>query len=275
MRTVTTAWGGQLTIDNRQAIGRAIETTGVFDLTVSEFLSRLTGPGSHVVDVGGNIGYMSVLLACKASPGGSLTAFEPHPELFQKLTSNLARNAALIRLAQIHLRPLAVGSCPGRARLIFPADFSQNDGTAHLAAANQMNDPGVDVGVTTLDTEFPEGTIDVMKLDVEGHESSVLAGGEKLFSDHRVRHLIFEAHEGKQSPVCQRLLGWGYQLHRLGWSSRRPELAPLAGPGIHRPYESPSFLATIDWPDVLTCCSATGWQCLRPFAKPRTTTSSP
>jgi hypothetical protein len=110
-------------------------------------------------------------------------------------------------------------------------------------APNADARPGLTVNVTTLDQEFPAETIDVMKLDVEGHEAAVLAGGQKLFSSHRVRHLIFEAHDGPQSPVCQQMLSWGYQLQRIGWTLTKPIMVPLAAPPIHKYYESPSYIA--------------------------------
>lgn len=262
-KQVTTAWGGLLAVDTRRLIGRAIDTTGLFDLPVSEFLLRLTRPGATVVDIGGNIGYMAVLLAFKASPGGTLSVFEPHPDNFKQLQQNFALNQAHINLHKLELHTDAVGAQPGQAFLVLPEDFQVNDGTAYLAP-NADARPGLTVNVTTLDQEFPAETIDVMKLDVEGHEAAVLAGGQKLFSSHRVRHLIFEAHDGPQSPVCQQMLSWGYQLQRIGWTLTKPIMVPLAAPPIHKYYESPSYIATIDLAEVTGCCAASGWESLRP-----------
>lgn len=261
-KQVMTAWGGLLELDTHRLIGRAIDTTGIFDLAVSELLLRLTDPGSKVVDIGGNIGYMSVLLALKASPGGELSVFEPHPEIFRQLQQNISLNQARIKLNRLELHQTAVGNEAGRAFLVLPEDFAVNDGTAHLAASAD-NRPGLAVPVTTLDQVFPAITIDVMKLDVEGHEAAVLAGGQKLFSSQRVRHLIFEAHDGPQSSVCQQLLSWGYQLQRIGWSLTKPILASLDAPPIHKNYESPSFIATIDLAEVTDRCAVSGWQSLR------------
>ena len=67
-------WGVELEVDPRETIGRAIWTTGIYDLAVSETLFRLTRSGDLVVDAGANIGYMSGLLAVRAGVTGRARA---------------------------------------------------------------------------------------------------------------------------------------------------------------------------------------------------------
>ena len=264
VKKIETSWGGEMEIDTQRLIGRYIDTTGLFDLAVSEAILRLSKPSDKVVDVGGNIGHMALLLALNVSPGGELTVFEPHPAIFQQLSRNFSLNQPRIKLQKLNLVQAAVGASTGTATLVLPEDFNVNDGTAHLAE-DKDGANGIEVKVTTLDAVFPQDTIQLMKMDVEGHELAALKGAEKLFSDHRVRHLIFEANDGADSPVCHQLQAWGYDIQRLGWSLTHLTLAPLSAPPIHKPYESPSFIASIAPAEVKAAFAASGWKSLRPI----------
>lgn len=261
---VTTSWGGQLIVDAHASIGQAIYVTGIFDLAVSELLVRLTSPGARVVDIGGNIGYMALLLACRASPGGHLSAFEPHPELFRQMQENLRRNWPSLSLNGLELHRCALGTRGGKCLLMIPSGFSLNNGIAYLdESGEQERDGSIKVDVTTLDQSFPKEQIEVMKMDVEGHEAAVLSGGRRLFSERRVRHLVFEALDGVEGLASQQLRSWGYHILRIGWSFWKPILATLDQAPVHRDYEAPSFLATIDKDDALKRCGPMGWRCLR------------
>ena len=48
------------------------------------------------------------------------------------------------------------------------------------------------VRLDTLDDLLPSETIDVLKIDVEGGESQVLLGAQRIINEKRVRHIIME-----------------------------------------------------------------------------------
>src|SRR5687768_378891 len=56
------------------------------------FLRDLVGPGDTVIDVGANIGSITLALADAVGPSGRILSIEPHPRLFRSLTANIARN---------------------------------------------------------------------------------------------------------------------------------------------------------------------------------------
>lgn len=111
-------WGYPFQIDPRETIGRAIWTTGLYDLAVSEALFRLVRPGSVCLDVGANIGYMSSLMAFQAGSAGRVLAFEPHPMVGDMLAKNLDQFSRQSAAAPVTLHPVAVSDVAGDARLL-------------------------------------------------------------------------------------------------------------------------------------------------------------
>jgi len=57
--TVFLPWGVSIKVRPNEVIGRAILTTGIYDLSVTEVIYLLLDLGETAVDVGANIGYMT------------------------------------------------------------------------------------------------------------------------------------------------------------------------------------------------------------------------
>ena len=136
-------------------------------------------PGMTVVDVGANIGALTVHASRLTGPIGRVIAFEAHPTTFGYLAGNIRLNAC----TNVDARNVALGAEPGSA---FFSDFTQDD-INHVVDQldNSQSDPmygrrrsgGVEVRVDTLD-ELMDGTrVDFLKIDVEGYEKFVLQGG--------------------------------------------------------------------------------------------------
>ncbi len=87
LRVVSLPWGLPLEVETGEFLGGVISDCGIYDISVVEAIFRLTGPSDRVLDVGANIGYMSA--AAVAAGAQEVTAFEPHPELFQRLKRNI------------------------------------------------------------------------------------------------------------------------------------------------------------------------------------------
>ena len=215
-RALETAWGFAIHADPTRAIGHSILTTGVFDLAVSEVLARLIAPGATVVDAGANVGYMTILAAVAAGPRGRVLAFEPHPAVFSMLQLTVADARARGGIAVIDTANQALGDREGTAQLEVPSGFDGNDGTARIAA-EPLDAGTVAVPMRTVDSVLGDGQADLLKLDVEGFESEVLAGAARALEGRRIRHVVFEDHDVSRSAAVQR-------LHEAGMSS-----TPLVG----------------------------------------------
>lgn len=145
-----------------------------------------TWPGV-VLDIGANTGFYS-LLTTAAHPQVEVIAFEPDPRVVARLTRNVAAND---RQDVIEIKPLALSNAAGEAALYIPL---QAHGLVETSSSLQhdfkTSHSGVErVAISTLDAEVPD-TVDVelIKIDVEGHELEVLEGALQTLA--RCRPLI-------------------------------------------------------------------------------------
>jgi FkbM family methyltransferase len=260
------AWGITMLASPIEHLGLCLRTTGIYDLGVSEVLFRLIRPGDIVVDAGANLGYMTLLGAVACGPGGRVMAFEPNPNLFSMLKKNVEMARGRIAIAPIDLREVALGSRSEQATLVLPDPSAHNNGLAYIPRNGHVaaGDRCVSVPVETLDDVMAGKSVGVLKIDVEGYEFPLLQGAARALKEHRVRHIVFEDHEGAASDAADFLRLAGYKLFTIGWSITRPVLAESLGRhSAATYYEAPSYLATIAPEEALAACASSGWRALR------------
>lgn len=261
---VPTPWGLPMRVNPSETVGHALWHLGVYDLIASEVAWRLLQPGETAVDVGANVGVMSGLMARRSGAGGRVTGFEPHPKVFAALQSNVESwKATGLPLAEIRIERLALSATAGEATLSEPESFSNNQGLASLespensgARVNQFR-----VRTVTLDSLFP-GTIQLLKVDVEGHEAQVFAGAEASLRAGRIRDILFEDHLRYPSASATLLKAAGYTLFFLNRTLWGPVLAPPEAGGTLPPWLPPNWLATRDPERALAACRPRGWRVL-------------
>jgi FkbM family methyltransferase len=144
-----------------------------------QVLDSYVKPGMTVVDVGANIGALTVHASRLAGSTGHVIAFEAHPTTYRYLTGNIRLNAC----TNVDARNVAVGAQPG---VTFFSDFAQDD-INHVVdrPGDSQRDPmygrprsqGVEVRVDTMDKLLHGRRADFLKIDVEGYEKFVLEGG--------------------------------------------------------------------------------------------------
>ncbi|MGC8751853.1 FkbM family methyltransferase [Hydrotalea sp.] len=253
----TTSLGFRMHINPNKVMGKSISQSGVYDLVLTEVLFRLCRQANLVIDIGANIGYTVGVAAMAMNEKGRLFAFEPNPEVLPYLNENVLQ----LPLKDIQIFACALSDRMGEAFLQIPQS-TDNEGLAHITPTNG---PDVQKVITeTLDHILSDvESIDVMKMDVEGHECSVLMGGKKLLSDKKIKHIIFEDHASYPSEVAQCLMDYGYSIFRLekGWFGvqlKDPTTAPkFSG------WEPVNYLATSDVQTVDAIFTKKGYQCLR------------
>ncbi len=251
--SVTLPWGATVRVNPAETVGRAVWTTGVYDLAVCEALFRLMPAGGAALDAGANVGVLTTLLAAKAGPAGRVECFEPHPLLVGRLRENVGRPAG-----RVAVHALALSDRVGVARFVTPPDFAANEGVGRLSDGPTAD--GFDVPTATLDALFPTDHFDLLKLDVEGHEAAVLRGAAAMLARGAIRHVVFEDHAVAVSAAAGILVAAGYALRQLGWAMRGPVTAALNAPRLCRDYEAPSYLATLDPAGAATLLAPRGWR---------------
>ena len=143
-----------------------------YDHDVVQSVQRFVGPDACVVDVGANVGAVTLLMAKLVGSGGRVHAVEPGPPLVERLRVNLALNPAVAHRVTVH--QIGLSDAPGT--LTWRPDQS-NIGNAVLQSNSCPG--GVTVPVTTLDSlaaSWAPGRVDFIKIDVEGMELEVLRG---------------------------------------------------------------------------------------------------
>ncbi len=175
-------------------------------------------------DVGAHFGYHSLAFAALVGSGGRVIAFEPNPANLCRMSMHLTRNCALG--SRIAVKPIALSDKTGFAefRLSDHVESGMSTG-GHLASATAPNDSSSyrmfrssQVETATIDGvvrcgEYPAP--DVLKIDVEGAEASVLRGGREVIQARRPILLIEVHHILQMFEVFQLLADWGYRLEVL------------------------------------------------------------
>lgn len=147
--------------------------------------------GARVVfDVGANAGIFS-LAALAVEPDAVVHAFEPTPEI----ATRLRETATLNRLDRLHVHQVAVSSENGHAVLNrYRGELGTNGGMNYITTAG--TDAGAEVVPTVcLDrfcAEHAIDRIDLLKLDIQGHEHQALTGAAQLLNTGRVGTIFTE-----------------------------------------------------------------------------------
>lgn len=245
----TLPWGLSIEFNPKETIGSCIGRQGLYELTVSETLWRLCDTGEIAVDVGSNIGHMTSLMAVRVGDVGKVFCFEPHPEIFSHLQSNLCRWESELHLGEIVAINSSLSNVEGVANLYIPKDFRENEGIASLE--NNTTDVNSyeychEVEVTKLDKYFSGKEIGVLKIDVEGHELSVLQGGDELLGNGKIRDIIFEEHKVVPTPVTVLLQDYGFDIYFVEKRMSGLKLRSIGEVFDIPKGEPPTYLATID-----------------------------
>ncbi len=148
-----------------------------YEPPLTHFLREVLKPGDTFIDVGANIGVLSLLAARLVASSGRVFAFEPNPFVYSALVQLVHANGLADRCTVF---PIALDRAPGSLRLSVSAFGSQT-----MARTSVMKfDPNareVNIIGCTLDTVLsPLPAVKCIKVDVEGAELNVLKGATRL-----------------------------------------------------------------------------------------------
>jgi FkbM family methyltransferase len=173
-------------------IGRAIFYFGDLDRKVTWVCSRLVRSGDCVLDIGANLGLVSLTLSALVGPTGQVHAFEPIPLMQSLIEQAIERND----VTNMKLHRFALGAQDGQLILSVPP---RNVGSASFVPIRRYPDStDVLVPVRTLSSIMADQNVDhvrLVKMDVEGFESEVLAGAVEFFSRRAPDAVVFELND--------------------------------------------------------------------------------
>lgn len=253
-------WKLPISFQPGSVIGTKLVQTGVHDLVLSEALFRVTDPVDACVDVGANIGYTTSLLAVRSGPGGRVISYEPAPDVFALLTRNI-RSWRAERIAEIDARQTALSSAGSQLTLSTPvADHGDSGGRTVENIDDRLE--AFPVRSSTLDASG-FSSIDVLKIDVEGHELSVLHGGSGLLGRRAIRDVVFEEYLRPPTAVTVHLAEAGYTVFRIEQGVGGPRLVEDIERDFAVYWDAPNYLATIEPERAQERFRRRGWRCLR------------
>lgn len=171
--------------------------------------------GDTFVDIGASTGQYAANLA---SGYRTVIAFEPNPQARDRLRLSVSG------FPNVSVDDRAVSSRTGAMKLyLFPDHAQSSCSPIHHEAA--VGDPIGELMVpcVRLDDVPFAGQVDFVKIDTEGAEVDVIAGGINTISQHKPRMLI-EVHSKENGIVLQdKLEGLGYQMELIRHPSYAPE----------------------------------------------------
>jgi len=255
-------WGNKIDLSLSEGVGRAIAFSGVYELAMMELLSRILVNGDCAVDVGANIGYVSSLMAKRVGPSGKVFAFEPEPTLIKKLKNNISIWDRT-KNSDIRVVEGAVSSQSGKMTLILPDGWETNEGLGTFSS-ERVNKfiRTVEVDALTLDEFFNSEAlrINLLKIDVEGHELEVLKGARGLLSRRQITNIIFEEN---RNWVVEYLVEIGYSVFFIEKNFSGFSLKPVKSSVNSSNWEPNNYFATIQSAADIQKWSARGWTVLR------------
>lgn len=169
------------------------------------FLAALVGQGDRVIDIGGNRGVYAYRLW---RLGAKVEVFEPNPRCFAVLQSWATGKPSVL------LHSVALSRCAGSANLHIPIDEVgvEHDASASIEQSGFVQARDQLVSLATLDSYRFEN-VGLIKIDVEGHEYSVIEGAGETINSSRPALLIEieQRHSGRPiTEVFQKVLAYGY-----------------------------------------------------------------
>ena len=176
-----------------------------------ENAAEMIKPGNVVWDVGANMGLFSFAAAGLAGPGGRVYCFEPDAVLVGLLRRSAQLNPGA---APVEVIPCAVSDEVSLARFNIAqrsraSNFLEGFGATQTGGIRETQTVPA-VSLDWMAERIPPP--DVLKVDVEGAESSVFRGAARMLASKRPK-LIFESHREHCEELSSQLLKLGYTLY--------------------------------------------------------------
>lgn len=188
--------GGYVVCPRRgdQQIGAALIQNRSYEPHLVAWFDQSLHPGAYVIDIGANIGIYTMRAAARVGATGKVVAVEPLPQNHQSLYAGIVHNG----FHNIEVMPFAASDRPG----LIPAICASDSSNGIVGVTSTGHSQNLQVPTCRLDDllgNMPR--LDLVKIDIEGHEPVAWKGIQTLVQKYRP-DVVSEF-----SPVAMRNVG--------------------------------------------------------------------
>lgn len=181
---IVNMYGVKFRLDPSDHVMRQIFLRGVYEKNTIRHVLKNLKKTDTFVDVGTNIGAYTLNIS-KHLTAGKVISFEPSPKALSFLEENIELNS----FTNITVVKKGLSNKKETATLYFPS--------LTTASINkfQDSDQKSEIELTTLDDYCEENgveNIDILKIDIEGHEFKCLEGARRIIEKSKTMMLIME-----------------------------------------------------------------------------------
>jgi FkbM family methyltransferase len=185
-------------------VGRSLDCYGEYIPGQMSLLAQLAPSGSVALDVGANIGAITLFLSGIVGARGVVVAIEPQRTVYQLLCANLALNG-IDNVRAIHA---AAGRAPGRVYVPI-TDYGAEGNFGGIELSETSGEP---VETITLDSlRLP--ACHLIKIDVEGREQSVIAGAVETIARCKPALYVENDRRDRSSDLIREIQKLDYVLY--------------------------------------------------------------
>jgi FkbM family methyltransferase len=199
--------------------------SGLHEFEDMTFLLRFLRPEDIFFDVGANVGSYTLLASgvCQTKS----VAIEPVEKTFDILSKNIALN-------NLQDKVLLVNAVAGGS--VSTIIFTQTEDTQnHVVSANELATGAAELPVITIDSLLNQGSPALIKIDVEGYETEVLKGMNKILGDRVLKAIIIELNGSggrygfDESKIHDLFISKGFQPYKYDAFRRKLHLMERYG----------------------------------------------
>lgn len=173
---------------------------GFWEPSISVVLERSLKPGMTAVDIGANVGYFSLLMASRVTPGGRVVSIEANPAMAGLLRETIAMNDLETIVA---LHNVAAADQAGELDFYIIPDRNLNScilldewrGKVDPTRLSRVRAAAADDILADL------GPIDLIKIDVEGAEHLVWKGLKRTLANNPGIVVVLEFNASRHSEA--------------------------------------------------------------------------
>lgn len=205
---------------NDKGLSRTLLLFGERELEQKYIIEKIIEPKMKILDLGSNIGYYALIFLKKINKN-NIILVEPSPSNFELLKKNLILN----NYQQVDAKQLAISDTDGK-KDFFISEMS-NLNTFHINKKDLSKYKKISVDSLSLESLLKEKQIDLIRMDIEGHEVSIFKSLIVYIQKYQVKpSILFEPHiskynnENNMFDQLKKLFAMGYSLQVAASSSK-------------------------------------------------------